>query len=133
MASQRQALIEAAVAVAGNSRCMISGFPVGAALQVRNGPIVTGCNIENSTLSLALCAERVALFNALSAGHATFTHLVIAAPKATRLCPPCGSCRQLIWEFARDVQIVLVGADGSEEEMAIGDLLPRPYDESFFR
>ncbi|MDX1571286.1 MAG: cytidine deaminase [Xanthomonadales bacterium] len=132
MNSERQALIEAATRAAGNSRCPISGFQVGAALQVLNGPIVAGCNIENSTLSLAMCAERVALFNAISSGHVDFTELVIVAPKARQLCPPCGSCRQLIWEFAREARIVLVAPDGTQEELVITDLLPRPFDERYF-
>ncbi len=108
-----------------------SGFAVGAALEDAEGRIYTGCNIENATLSLTLCAERVALFKAISEGARHFRRIAVVAGAAT-LTPPCGSCRQLLWEFCGDLEIILANLQGEEESLRLKDLLPRPYDASFF-
>jgi len=104
-----------------------SGFPVGAALETTDGTIVGGCNVENATLGLTICAERVAMFNALSGGHRAFTRIAIVADteKAT---PPCGACRQVLWEFAGDLEIVLVTGSGETHVHRLKTLLPLPFD-----
>ena len=107
-----------------------SKFLVGAALEDAEGVVYTGCNIENATYGLTICAERVAIFKAISEGARKFTRLAIAADTASPT-PPCGSCRQIIWEFCGDVEITLVNLEGKTEVMCMKDLFPRPFDDSF--
>lgn len=104
-----------------------SSFRVGAALLAADGRIVSGCNIENASYGLTMCAERVALFKALSDGVREFTAVVVVAdtPHPT---PPCGACRQLIWEFCGDISVVLANLDTVVGEHAMRDLLPLPFD-----
>lgn len=108
-----------------------SGFPVGAALLAQNGSIFTGCNIESSSYGLTLCAERVALAKALSEGVTEFQALVVATPKPP-LCPPCGACRQLLWDYARNITIVLAAED-DYQIWTLQELLPHAFDEGFLR
>lgn len=104
-----------------------SSFRVGAALLSTDGRIITGCNIENASYGLTLCAERVALFKALSEGIRTFSRIVVVAdtPHPT---PPCGACRQLIWEFCGDIPVVIANLDAVVAEHMMADLLPLPFD-----
>lgn len=107
-----------------------SKFKVGAALKAADGRVFTGCNIENATFGLTMCAERVAIFKALSEGVREFHRLAVAADTET-LTPPCGSCRQLIWEFCGNVELTLVNPRGKSETLRMQDLFPRPFDASF--
>jgi len=107
-----------------------SHFRVGAALEDADGRVHTGCNIENATYGLTLCAERVAVFKALSEGSRSFRRIAIAADTDT-LTPPCGACRQILWEFCGDVQILLLNPRGKSETLQLKDLFPRAFDASF--
>ncbi len=99
-----------------------SGFKVGVALATKNGKIYTGCNIENPSLMLSICAEKVALMKALSEGEKSFHAMaIVASDKA--YCYPCGSCRQILWEFARDIDIFLHGSKGIKKYF-LSELLP---------
>jgi len=104
-----------------------SNFRVGAALETADGTIVTGCNIENATYGLTICAERVAVFKALSEGHRAFTRLalVVDMPSPT---PPCGACRQILWEFGGNLEILLANLTEDTGRHWLGDLLPLPFD-----
>lgn len=104
-----------------------SGFKVGAALETPDGTIVTGCNIENATYGLTICAERVAMFKALSEGHRRFTRIAIVADTAEPT-PPCGACRQILWEFAGDIEVVLANVRRETGRHRLGELLPLPFD-----
>ncbi len=122
-----QALLEAALSARGNAYAPFSNFLVGAALEDETGRIHTGCNIENATYGLTICAERVAIFKAISEGMRSFRRLAVAS-EAERLTPPCGACRQIIWEFCGDVEILLVNTTGRSESIKMKDLFPRPFD-----
>jgi len=103
-----------------------SGFRVGAALQSKEGRIFTGCNIE-SPVYLGICAERVALFKALSEGSREFEALAIVCEEGVP-CPPCGTCRQLLWEFAPGLQVIVRGKDGTPLVYSIEELLPLVFE-----
>ena len=104
-----------------------SGFEVGAALKTRAGEIVTGCNIENATYGLTMCAERVAVFKALSEGLADFDAIVVVAD-SKRLTPPCGPCRQILWEHCGDLVVHMSNLEGRSRTMRLSELLPMPFD-----
>jgi cytidine deaminase len=125
-------LIEAALAVRLNAFAPYSKFLVGAAIEDTAGRIHTGCNVENATYGLTLCAERVAVFKAISEGVRKFRRVAIAADSET-LTPPCGACRQILWEFCGDVELVLINLQGRTETFQMRDLLPRPFDATFIR
>jgi len=125
-----QGLIEAAVRARENARAGFSNFRVGAALEEAGGRIHTGCNIENATLGLTVCAERVAVWKALSEGARQFTRLAVVADTEVPT-PPCGACRQIVWEFCGDVEIILANLQGRSERFRLRDLFPRPFDASF--
>lgn len=127
-------LVAAAKKARENAQAQFSGFKVGAALLARNGRVYTGCNIENSTYGLTICAERVAIFKALSEGEAPRSFDAIAVVADTEaLTPPCGACRQLLWEFCGDIPIVLANLKNRAEEHRTTSLLPKPFDAGFFR
>jgi len=123
-------LIEAALAVRLNAHAPFSRFQVGAAIEDAQGRIHTGCNVENATYGLTVCAERVAVFKAISEGSRQFRRVVVAADTDT-LTPPCGACRQILWEFCGDVELTLVNPRGKTEVFQLKDLFPRPFDASF--
>ncbi len=125
-------LIETATAARMRSVAPFSNFKVGAALQTKAGKVFTGCNIESASYGLTVCAERVAIWKALSEGERDFTDLVVVADTET-LTPPCGTCRQIIWEFAKHAKIVLANLRGQREEVSIKDLLPRAFDARFLK
>jgi cytidine deaminase len=125
-------LIETATAARLRSVAPFSNFKVGAALQTKGGKVFTGCNIESASYGLTVCAERVAIWKALSEGERDFTDLVVVADTET-LTPPCGTCRQIIWEFAKHASIVLANLRGQREEVHIIDLLPRAFDARFLK
>jgi cytidine deaminase len=124
------ALVSAALDARKNAHAPYSRFQVGAALEDLTGRIHTGCNVENATYGLTICAERVAVFKAISEGARQFRRIVIAADTAT-LTPPCGACRQILWEFCGDIPVVLVNPGGQTETLALKDLLPRAFDATF--
>ncbi|HTM49804.1 MAG TPA: cytidine deaminase [Bryobacteraceae bacterium] len=123
-------MIEAALAVRRNAHAPFSRFLVGAAVADSEGRIHTGCNVENATYGLTVCAERVAVFKAISEGARKFTRVAVAADTDT-LTPPCGACRQILWEFCGDVELILVNPRGKTETLRLKDLFPRPFDASF--
>ncbi len=120
-------LIAAAASARLRARARYSHFLVGAALETVDGQVITGCNIENATYGLTLCAERVALVKALSEGFELFTRVAIVADTAT-LTPPCGSCRQLLWEYCGDIEVIVANLDGLQGRHRLSALLPLPFD-----
>jgi len=122
-----RALIAAARRARNNAHADFSHFKVGAAIETDDGTIVTGCNIENATYGLTMCAERVALFKALSDGHRRFRRIAVVAPPDAPT-PPCGPCRQLLWEFAGDIEVILANLTRETGRHSIGELLPQPFD-----
>jgi cytidine deaminase len=105
-----------------------SHFKVGAALETATGVIVTGCNIENATYGLTLCAERVAMFKALSEGHRRFRRIAVVAD-TRHPTPPCGACRQILWEFGGDLEVLLAAVRGHHATHRLAELLPLPFDD----
>ena len=126
-AASEAALLEAARDARSHAQAAYSGFKVGAALELPDGSIVTGCNVENATYGLTLCAERVALVKALSDGHAKFTRIAVAADTEAPT-PPCGPCRQLLWEYCGDIEVVLSNLNGPTARLRLAELLPMPFD-----
>ncbi|MCL4821632.1 MAG: cytidine deaminase [Vicinamibacteria bacterium] len=104
-----------------------SRFKVGAALRAKTGEIVLGCNIENASYGLTLCAERVAVFKAVSEGFREFDAIAVCAD-APHLTPPCGPCRQILWEFCGDIPVRMVDLKGRARTMRLSKLLPFPFD-----
>ena len=127
---QSDALLDAALAARLHAFAPFSKFLVGAALEDVQGRIHTGCNVENATYGLTLCAERVAVFKAISEGVRKFRRVAVAADSAV-LTPPCGACRQILWEFCGDIEIVLVNLHGKTETHRLKDLFPKPFDVSY--
>jgi len=127
-----QPLIEAALEARHHSIAPFSGFFVGAAVKTDGGKVYTGCNIESASYGLTVCAERVAIWKALSEGEKHFTELAVVADTDT-LTPPCGTCRQIIWEFARGAIIVFANLNGQSETFHMADLLPRAFDARFLK
>ena len=123
-------LTEAALKAREYAHAPFSKFKVGAALEDENGRVFTGCNVENATYGLTVCAERVAVFKAVSEGARKFTRIAVAADTDS-LTPPCGACRQILWEFCGDIEITLVNPREKSETMRLKDLFPRPFDASF--
>src|SRR5437899_6537184 len=122
-------LLQAALADRENAHAPHSNCKVGAAIEDDSGRIHTGCNIENATYGLTLCAERVAVFKAISEGARKFRRVVVAADTET-LTPPCGACRQILWEFCGDVPVML-NLGGKSETYQLKDLFPKPFDVSY--
>jgi cytidine deaminase len=127
---ERTDLIVAASKAREHAHAPYSHFRVGAALRANSGRIFTGCNIENSTFGLTLCAERVAVFKALSEGERGFDAIAVVAD-TERLTPPCGACRQILWEFCRDAEVILSNLGGQMTVRRMSDLLPDAFDASF--
>jgi len=119
----------AALAARENAHAPYSKFRVGAALEDAGGRVHTGCNIENATYGLTLCAERVAVCKAISEGAREFRRIAIAAD-TEMLTPPCGACRQILWEFCGNAELVLVNLQGRVEIVRLSDIFPRPFDAS---
>jgi cytidine deaminase len=120
-------LIAAARAAREHAVARFSGFKVGAALETSDGTIITGCNVENATYGLTVCAERVAVFKALSEGHREFTRIAIVADTEDPT-PPCGACRQILWEFGGDLEVHLANLESPKGVYRMQDLLPLPFD-----
>ena len=127
--SEYEALIAAAKKARENAHAKFSNFLVGAALRTKSGKIYGGCNVENATYGLTICAERVAIFKAISEGEREFDAIAVATDTDV-LTPPCGACRQLIWEFCGDVPVILSNLAGKSEVMHMSTLFPKPFDAS---
>ncbi len=125
--SGSEALIAAARRARQHAVATFSGFKVGAALETRDGVVVTGCNVENATYDLTVCAERVAMFKALSEGHRHFTRVAVVADTDAPT-PPCGACRQILWEFGGDLEVLLANLTEPQGVHRLKDLLPLPFD-----
>jgi len=123
-------LLEAALRARENAHAPFSRFKVGAALEEENGRVHTGCNVENATYGLTICAERVAVFKGISEGGRRFRRIAVAADTDV-LTPPCGACRQILWEFCGDAEIVLVNLQHKTESIQLAHLFPRPFDVSY--
>jgi len=120
-------LIDAAREARERAIAPYSGFRVGAALLTSSGQVITGCNIENATYGLTTCAERVALLKALSDGHREFARIAVVADTGAPT-PPCGPCRQLLWEYCGDIPVVMANLTNITATLQLADLLPLPFD-----
>jgi cytidine deaminase len=120
-------LVTAARRARRNAQAAFSGFKVGAALETADGTIITGCNIENATYGLTVCAERVAMFKALSEGYRKFRRIAVVADTDAPT-PPCGACRQILWEFGGDLDVILANLRRETGRHQLKDLLPLPFD-----
>ena len=120
-------LIAEAARSRGNAVSNRSGFAVGAAIETEDGTIYGGCNIENATYGLTVCAERVAIWKALSEGVRKFRAVAVVT-EADTPTPPCGACRQILWEFAGDVPVVSATVRGARKTYRMSDLLPEPFE-----
>lgn len=103
-----------------------SGFKVGAALKTKNEMVFTGCNIENSSYGLSICAEQEAIFKAISAGERDLDTIAVVTD-SDKLTTPCGACRQVMWEFSKDMTIVVANLKGEKKEFKIKELLAHPF------
>ena len=125
--TDKDRLVAAARAAREHAVATFSGFKVGAALLTRDGTIVSGCNVENATYGLTVCAERVAMFKALSEGHREFVAVAVVADTAAPT-PPCGACRQILWEFGGDLEVFLANLTEDTGTHRMRGLLPLPFD-----
>ncbi len=125
-------LIEAATAVREYAYAPFSSFKVGAAIETDAGEIVDGCNVESASYGLTVCAERVAIWNAISKGIRKIKHIAVVAD-TDDLTPPCGVCRQIIWEFGGDIPVTMSNLNGKTETLQMKDLLPRAFDTKFLK
>jgi cytidine deaminase len=126
-ASSLRELARFARAARRRAHAPFSGFKVGAALRTRTGEIVTGCNVENASYGLTLCAERVAVFKAVSEGMRRFAAVAVVTD-AEQPTPPCGPCRQILWEFCGDIDVHMETLRGRRRTMTLSELLPFPFD-----
>ncbi len=123
-------LVREAELARSNARAAYSGFKVGAALETRSGKVFGGCNMENASYGLTVCAERVAVWKALSEGESEFRRLVIVAD-SRNLTPPCGACRQILWEYCGDIEVILSNLEGGRAAYRLSELFPQPFDVRF--
>lgn len=126
----REELKAAAVAMLDRAYCPYSRFPVGAALECSDGTVFTGCNIENAVYPVGICAERTAVFKAVSEGRTDFVRIVVAG-RSDDYCVPCGSCRQVLQEFAPNIEVICLNKEGQELALPLKALLPYGFDNSF--
>jgi cytidine deaminase len=120
-------LIAAAAAARERAFAPFSKFKVGAALEAADGTVVTGCNVESASYGLTCCAERIAVFKGVSEGKQKFVRVVVVAD-TEKLTPPCGACRQVLWEFAPDVEVILANLTGTVRRFTMRELLPEAFD-----
>jgi cytidine deaminase len=126
-----ETLIAAARQARENAHAPFSNFRAGAAVRAKSGRIYAGCNVESASYGLTCCAERVAIFKAVSEGERGFDAIAVVTDADT-LTPPCGACRQIIWEFCGDVPVILADLAGNSEQLRSSELLPRPFEASSF-
>ena len=122
----REELKAAAIAMTERSYCPYSHFPVGAALECSDGTVFTGCNIENAAYSPTLCAERVAVGKAVSEGRRDFVRIAVAG-RGEDFCVPCAVCRQVLYEFAPDMEVISLNGKGEELARTLRELLPHGF------
>ena len=132
MEHSEKELVEAAIRVRENAYAPFSEFKVGAALVTDDGQIIVGSNVESASYGLTVCAERVAVWNAISHGERKIKKIAVVADTA-ELTPPCGVCRQIIWEFGGDIPVILANLHGKTETVQMKDLLPRAFDTKFLK
>jgi cytidine deaminase len=120
-------LVEAARAVRLQAHAPFSHFLVGAALETEAGAVITGCNVESASYGLTMCAERVAVFKAVSEGHRRFRRIAVVADTAEPT-PPCGACRQVLWEHGGNLEVILANLTEVKAHHQLKDLLPYPFD-----
>ena len=125
-------LIDAATDVRERAFAPYSNFKVGAAVETEGGDIYTGCNVESASYGLTVCAERVAIWKGISRGVRKFGRIAVVVD-TEELTPPCGVCRQIIWEFCGDVPVILANLHGKTETIQMGELLPRAFDSKFLK
>lgn len=123
-------LIDLAIEAREKSHAPFSNFKVGAVVETTDGELFTGCNIESASYGLTVCAERVAIWKAVSRGKKEFKQIIVVAD-TPELTPPCGTCRQIIWEFCRDAPVTLANLKGKSETVQMRELLPRAFDAKF--
>jgi cytidine deaminase len=123
-------LVAAATLARQQAHAPYSGFRVGAAVEDERGRIHIGCNIENASYGLTMCAERLAVYKAISEGAQRLTRVAVVAD-TDHLTPPCGACRQILWEFCAAAEITLANLNGKQESMSVRDIFPKPFDASF--
>jgi cytidine deaminase len=123
-------LIAAARDARERAHAPYSKFRVGAALACADGRVFTGCNVENATYGLGVCAERVAVWKAISEGARNFVAVAVCADTET-LTPPCGACRQILWEFCGDIPVTMSNPAGKQETIQLSTLFPKAFDASF--
>jgi cytidine deaminase len=114
------------------ARAAQSDFAVGAALETAGGSVFSGCNVESATYGLTVCAERVAVWKALSEGNSEFVRIAVVADTAA-LTPPCGACRQVLWEYCGDIEVILSNLEGKRAVYRLSKLLPVPFDGRMLR
>ena len=123
----RQELCQVAIAMTERAYAPYSRFPVGAALECADGTVFTGCNVENAAYGDTICAERTAICKAVSEGHRDFVRIAIAG-KGDDFCVPCGTCRQVMREFAPDMEIICLNGAGESRTFSLRELLPFGFD-----
>jgi cytidine deaminase len=123
-------LIEAAREVRKRAHAPYSNFKVGAAIEDENGRVFTGCNVENASYGLSMCAERAAVLKAISEGAGKLKRIAVVADTET-LTPPCGACRQILWEFCGDAELTMANLSDKQETVSVEQIFPRPFDASF--
>lgn len=121
-----QALVDLAFTMLERSYSPYSRFPVGAALLCGDGTVFTGCNVENAAYGSSICAERTALVKAVSEGRRQFTALAVAG-RGEDYCWPCGACRQMLWEFAPELTVLVARGDGQFVKLPLKELLPHGF------
>lgn len=122
----REELKATAVSMLDRAYAPYSHFPVGAAIECEDGTVYTGCNVENAAYPAGICAERNAMFHAVSEGHTRFRRIVIAG-RSRDFCVPCGICRQVMREFSTDLEIICLNAHGEEQVFTLAELLPHGF------
>ena len=127
-----QELIDAAKAVREMAYAPFSNFKVGAAVRTKSGKIYTGCNVESASYGLTVCAERIAIWKAVSEGEREFEHVAVVTD-TEELTPPCGTCRQIIWEFCGDIPVTFSNLKGKTETVMMKEILPRAFDTKFLK
>lgn len=132
MQENEKKLIEAATAARENAYAPYSNFKVGAAVEADDDNIYIGCNVESASYGLTVCAERVAIWKGISRGEKHFKRIAVVVD-TEELTPPCGVCRQIIWEFCGDVPVILANLHGKTETVMMSDLLPRAFDSKFLK
>lgn len=132
MNEESEKLVEAARMVRERAYAPFSKFKVGAALLAKSGKVYIGCNIESASYGLTVCAERVAIWKAVSEGEREFTNAAVVAD-TEELTPPCGACRQIIWEFCGDIPVTFANLHGKTETVQMKEILPRAFDTKFLK